>query len=178
MENTMIIKTNMNVIDYVSLVNSIVSEFFDGDGEYVPHIGRLNAMRLFYNECVLESKFDLPHDFQEALDLDVLIEDEEFIKEFNDAVKGDGMMRLDFANAYAEAMKIVNTRKDSFNSMANALKNVINNVVEKMSSIISDDAIAKFTKIAENISSGDISAEALIDAYGKSQRINDIASKG
>lgn len=177
MENTMVIKKNLSVVDYVALVNGIVSEFFDADGDYVPHIGRLNAMRLFYNECVIESKFDLSHDFQDALEMDILVEDEEFINTFNEAIKGDGMIRLDFANAYAEAMEIVNTNKDAFNNMVNTFEIMINSALEKMSPILSGDAIAKFTEIADNISKGNISAEAFVEAYGKSQRIKDIANK-
>lgn len=49
MENTMVIKKDFSVIDYVSLVNGIADEFFDVNGEYQPHLGRLNVMRLFYN---------------------------------------------------------------------------------------------------------------------------------
>ena len=109
--------------------------------------------------------------------MDVLVEDEEFINQFNEAIKGDGKMRLDFANAYAEAMEIVNTKKDSFNSMANTLKTVINSVMEKMSPILSGDAIQKFTEIADNIAKGNIGADAFVEAYGKSQRIKDITSK-
>lgn len=177
MESTMVIKKNLSVIEYVSLVNAIAGGFFDEDGEYQPHIGRLNAMRLFYNECVTESKFDLPHDFNDALMMDVLIEDDEFIKTFNDAVIGDGMIRLNFANAYAEANKIVNTKKDPFNSLANTIKIVTNGVIEKVDSILSEDTVAKFEKIADNISNGNLSAEAFVDAYGKSQRIKEIANK-
>ena len=174
----MVIKKDFSVVDYVSLVNGIVGELFDSEtGDYQPHIGRLNVMRLFYNECVVESKFDLPHDFEDALMMDVFVEDEEFINEFNTAIKGDGKMRLDFANAYAEAMEIVNTKKDSFNSMTNTLKTVINSVMEKMSPILSGDAIQKFTEIADNIAKGNIGADAFVEAYGKSQRIKDIASK-
>lgn len=174
----MIIKKDFNVVDYVSLVNGIVSEFFDSNtGDYQPHIGKLNVMRLFYNECVIESKFDLSHDFEDALMLDVLVEDEEFINEFNKAIIGENETRLDFANAYADAIEIVNTKKDSFNSMTTTLKSVIDGVMKKMSPIMSGDAIAKFTEIADNISKGNISAEAFIDAYGKSQRIKDIANK-
>ena len=55
------VKTELNVIDYVSMVNAIVSEYFDEDGTYTPHIGKMNAMRLFYNNCVTDSKYDIEH---------------------------------------------------------------------------------------------------------------------
>lgn len=169
----MVIKNNFNVVEYVSLVSGIASEFFGTDGEYVPHIGRLNAMRLFYNECVVESKFDLPHDFDDALQMDVLVEDEEFINEFNKAIKGDGIIRLDFANAYSEAMEIVRTNKDSFNNMVNAIKGVINKALEKIGSMVSDETVTKFKEIADRFSNGNISAESVVDAYIKSQKVKD-----
>lgn len=119
----MVIKKDFSVVDYVSLVNGIVGEFFDSEtGDYQPHIGRLNVMRLFYNECVVESKFDLPHDFEDALMMDVLVEDEEFINEFNTAIKGDGKMRLDFANAYAEAMEMKILLQNYINSVQSRLQ--------------------------------------------------------
>lgn len=174
----MIIKNDFNVVDYISLVNSIVNEFFNEDGEYVPHFGRLNIMRLFYNECVIESKFDLPHDFENALLLDALVSDDEFIAAFNEAIKGDGKIRLDFANAYTEAMEIIDYKKNSLNSIVDTLKTAINNFAEKMSPVLSEDVISKFSEIADNIAKGNISAESFVKAYGESKRIEDITNKG
>lgn len=166
MENTMVIKKDFSVIDYVSLVNGIADEFFDVNGEYQPHLGRLNVMRLFYNECVTESKFDLPHDFNDALMLEPLIQDEEFIAEFNKALKGDGSIRLDFANAYAEAMEIVNVRKGSFGNAVDVIKGAISNIIDMINPVLGTDNIEKFKQIADSFTSGNLSADAIIEAFG------------
>ena len=166
MENTMVIKKDFSVIDYVSLVNGIADEFFDVNGEYQPHLGRLNVMRLFYNECVTESKFDLPHDFNDALMLEPLIQDEEFIAEFNKALKGDGSVRLDFANAYAEAMEIVNVRKGSFGNAVDVIKGAISNIVDMINPVLGTDNIEKFKQIADSFTNGNLSADAIVEAFG------------
>lgn len=167
MGNTMVINNNFNVIDYVSLVNGIVSEFFDAEGEYSPHIGKLNAMRLFYNNCITESKFDLSHDFEDALLMDELVRDDEFIKAFNDAVAGDGTVCLNFSNAYSDAMDIVNSRKGTFGNAINIIKNAISNVVDMINPVLGTDNIEKFKKIADSFSSGNLSADAIINAFGE-----------
>lgn len=166
MENTMVIKKNLSVIDYVTLVNGIANDFFDSEtGEYTPHIGRLNAMRLFYNECVTESKFDLPHDFEDALQMDVLVEDEEFIKEFNAAVVGDGVVRLDFANAYADAMEAVNAKKNSFGNAVNIIKRIIEKFSESISSVVTDESLEKLAKIAEGVNANNLNLDSFVKAY-------------
>ena len=53
------VKENFEIVDFATMVDSIVAEYFDAEGNYTPHIGMLNAMRVFYNECVTESKFDI-----------------------------------------------------------------------------------------------------------------------
>lgn len=83
----MTVKTELGIIGYVSMVDEIVLEYFNADGEYQPHIGMLNAMRLFYNECVKESKFDeqLAHDNIDAMEMEALVADQEFIEAYNRA---------------------------------------------------------------------------------------------
>lgn len=176
MKNTMVIKNELNVVDYVSMVNGIVSEFFDDEGEYVPHIGRINAMRLFYNKCVLDSKFDLPHNFNDALQIDILVEDEEFIKAFNDAVKGDGMVRLDFANAYADAIEIVKTRKGTLGNAVNYIKKVLTNTISSITSELGEDGLEKLKELSDNFAGSNIDADAIVKAFGNSQRFKDIIS--
>ena len=127
-----VIRNNFEIVEYVEIVNAIVAEFFNDEGDYTPHIGKLNAMRVFYNDCVKESKFDLSHDISEALELTPLVEDDEFIQEYNKALKGDGTVRLDFANAYADAMQIVNTRKDSINGGVDRLKFALEEIINKI----------------------------------------------
>ena len=99
----MVIDVKLSIVDFVSTVNDIVLEYFDADGAYTPHIGLLNAMRVFYNECVKESKFDgdIPHNVADALEMEAIVADEQFIQCFNEALKTDEYS-LTFATAYNE----------------------------------------------------------------------------
>lgn len=178
MENNKIsVKTDLSVIDYVAMVNAIVSEYFDEDGTYTPHIGRINAMRLFYNDCVVESKFDIEHNITKALEMEVLIEDDEFITAFNEALKGDGVSRLDFAGAYADAIDIVNTRKGSLGNVADILRNALIQIVDKISPVFSEDNFEKLSQMVNEISKGNFNSDKFVEAYIKSQRIKDISEK-
>jgi len=151
MENTITVKENLELTEYVSLVENIAEGFFDEEGNYQPHIGKLNTMRLFYNEYVIESNFDIPHGFSGALQLRPLINDNEFIYKYNQSLNGDGYIRLDFANAYRDAMKIVKTKKDSLNGLILTVKNVIKKAVNSFSESLSAENIEKLSKIAESI---------------------------
>lgn len=164
------IKDTFNIGEYCSLVDAIVKEFFDSDGEYSPHIGRLNVMRLFYNECVLDSKFDLPHDFSDALLLDVLVFDEEFISEFNNSLIGDGNIRLDFANAYKEAIDIVNTRKGTLGNAVSVIKKLFSDIVDMINPVLGKDNIENLTKLAENFANGNLTADTIIEVFKNKER--------
>lgn len=178
MENTNIsVKSNLNIIEYITIVNAIVSEFFDEEGNYVPYMGKLNAMRLFYNNCVTESKFDIEHNITDALQMATLVEDEDFIIAYNNAIKKDGNECLNFANAYSDAMDIVNTRKGSFDNFIEKLQNALIKIVDKISPTFSEENLLKLSQIADEVSKGNFSADAIVEAYGKSQRIKEISAK-
>ncbi len=170
----MIIKTDLNVVDYYTLVDEIAFDYFDDNGEYQPHVGIMNTMRLFYNRCVVQSKFDneIPHDNVDAVVIDPLLVDDEFIKTFNQALAGDGYTRLDFANAYKAAMDIVNVKKASLNYSINLIKKSLLEVVDVISPALSQDNIAAVAKIAQNIARGEISSDAVVKAYANQFRAN------
>lgn len=179
MENTnFVIDCKLGLLDYVSMVNNIANEFFDEEGTYTPHIGRINAMRLFYNECVIESKFDIPHDIIDVPQMEILVKDDDFIKAFNDAIEFNGSVCLDFANAYREAIDMVDTRKNSLASAIEVFKGAMVGITEKISPILTESNLDRLTKIADDVSNGNITPEAIAAAYGNSQRITDIAQKG
>ncbi|MCD7891640.1 MAG: hypothetical protein LUG26_07845 [Ruminococcus sp.] len=88
----MTVNTKLSLFDYLAMVENIASEFIDEkSGVYQPHIGQLNAMRLFYNFCVTESKFDdkYEHNIVDAEDMEEIVADEEFIEAFNNAIRPD-----------------------------------------------------------------------------------------
>lgn len=171
----MIVNTKLKMIDYFVIVNEIALEFFDEEGEYQPQIGMFNAMRLFYNNCVIQSKFDIPHNITDAMDMEPLINDEEFIMAFNNAIVSDySKINIDFANAYKNALDIVETKKKSFERIIDSAKNIITSILDIINPILSDEHIDKVSEIAQDISNGKISAEAVIDAYGKSKRFEEV----
>lgn len=172
-------KTDMDIVKYVTVVEGIVADYFDDDDNYTPHIGRLNAMRIFYNEFVTKSKFDEshPHDITDALDLEDIVSDYGFIVAFNNAISPTDE-KLDFANAYADAMEIVEYRKYALTSAVDKVKRSINEIADKFSGLTSDDTIAAVSKIASAMQDGNISVDALaaavVDAYGKSNRMQEV----
>ena len=125
-----VVNTELSMIDYLVMVNDMVLEYFNEDGEYQPHIGMLNVMRLFYNHCVIESKFDTPHDIIDAMDMEIIVEDDDFLNAFNDAIIP----------------------------------------------LLTDEHIDKVSEIARDVASGKLSAEAIVDAYGKSNRFKQVVN--
>lgn len=174
----MSIKTKdiFSIYDYVAIVNSIAQEYFDEFGNYTPQFGLLNAMRVFYNDCVIESKFNVPHDISKAEDMQIFINDEEFIESFNESIASYGVVKLDFSNAYKDAMDIVNYKKNTNNELVTMIKQEISNISNLLSNLTSNDSIEKLEKIASEISSGNLSSEAIADAVGGSDYIKKLLS--
>lgn len=175
MEKTFVVNTKLGAIDYALMVNDIASQYFYSDGEYAPQIGLLNAMRLFYNCCVKESKFDdvVSHTSDTLDDMEILATDDQFIEEFNKALVADKYC-LDFANAFRDAMDIVNTKKTSFNHMAIMLKNAMESIVDRIAPALTQENIENIGTIARDISAGKVSAESIVEAYSKSERVQQL----
>ena len=155
MENKqMIVDTNLGIIDFLQVVNDIALEYFNVDGVYQPHIGMLNAMRVFYNICVKESRFDeeYGHDIFDALDMEDIVKDESFIDEFNKAISTP-RVKLDFANAYEQALKIVKDRKTSLTSAVDTIRNLLLWLMDGMDEVFKNENIDKIANIVEKISS-------------------------
>lgn len=173
-----IINTELSMIDYLVMVNNMVLEYFNDDGEYQPHIGMLNVMRLFYNSCVVESKFDNPHDIVDAMDMEVIVEDDDFLNAFNDALVGNVPgVRFDFANAYKDAMDIVENKKHSIERAVDSIKKLLSSILDVVNPLLTDEHMSMVSEIAKNVGNGNISAEAIVDAYGKSDRFKQVANK-
>lgn len=156
MKNRIIVDTELNVINYISMVEHLASEFFDENGEYTPSFGKLNAMRLFYNNCVKKSEIELEHNVTDALSLEGLATNKAFISAFNKAIVGDGRLRLDFANAYKDAIEIVEVKKDSLMSAVNIIKNSLSELIEETKPLLSEENVSRLidfsNKYGENVS--------------------------
>lgn len=170
MNNNFEINTNLALFDYVVMVNEIALEFFNEDGVYQPHIGKINAMRLFYNNCVTKSAYDekYGHDIVDPMDMVDIVSDKDFIYAYNEAVNvGQHSESLNFGNAYKDAISIVDVKKSSFGNSVEIIGSMINRIADNISHVLTDENIEKVSKIAKGISEGKISAEAIVDAYAK-----------
>lgn len=177
MENKMnlVVDTKLGVLAYVSMVDDIVIEYFSVDGEYQPHIGFLNTIRLFYNTCVKQSKFDdlIPHDFTDVMLVDKLAEDQEFMDAYRVATEGD-LGKMDFANAFTDAMDIVKHRKNSLTSFVDSLKNSMGDLINMMTPALSKENLEAVSQIAKDIGNGKVTAQSIVEEYAKSQRFQDV----
>ena len=170
-------KKKLSVAEYIAIVNNIASNYYNENGEYQPHIGILNAMRIFYNVCVTEDMFDLPHNIVDASEVEKLANDDEFIHSFNSAIESDGNVQLNFANAYIDAIAIVESKNDMITNAIMPVKNMIIDMIQNFSSYLTEENMNIISKISEGISNGNITADSIIEAYGKSQGFKDAAIK-
>jgi len=159
------IKDNLDIVAYGAAVQEIAQKFFDGDGNYAPHIGKVNAMLVFYNYFVTESKFnDIP---VEEFDTNQFFADEEFLEEYNKALTDNQRVRFNFGNAYVDALEIVNTRKSSIYTIIDRIQAGLEGFVDKISPVITEENLNKLAKISDNVAKGDLSAESVLKAIGK-----------
>lgn len=168
------IKNNIefDIVNYTNIVNNIADEFFDEKGEYTPHVGKLYAMSVFYNECVVEDGNKTKID--DILQVQPLIRDRKFVNAFNKTIKKTSQIRLNFANAYRDALDIVNHRRASFNNAVNIIKNSINDVVDKMNSAMSEDSLSKMAELAQNITNGNLNINSILNNSKSNKKVIDI----
>lgn len=165
---TMVVDTKLNIVDFVSIVNDIALEYFDEKNNYTPHIGLLNDMRLFYNYCVKESKFDndIPHNITDAIEMEDIVADAEFIEAFNEALKSSGY-GIDFATARLEGMNIVEQKKTSVFGAVELIRKIISDVVDNMNSVMNPENIDKITSLISTMGNGNINMNDIMKLLGQ-----------
>lgn len=173
MNSTYEVNTKIPLIDYLTMVEEIAYGFISKEtGKYQPHIGRINAMRLFYNYCVTKSPFDekYAHDVSDVDAMEEIVEDDAFLESFNEAITSQEVaylpsrrnIRYNFANAYRDALEIVDTEKSS---IANAVVAFFNKVKTNVEPFLTDENIASISQIAKDVANGKTSAESIVDTY-------------
>lgn len=114
----------LEVLNYLILVEEIAKGFFNEETmAYQPHIGKLNAMRLYYNNCVVEGECTEKYG-TEINDVDTLseiIENTNFVKVFNnaliDSLEDECSHEFSFETAYWDAFNIVEYKKSSIGTI-------------------------------------------------------------
>lgn len=164
----MTVNTKLGLYEYVAAVQEIANEYFDEEGNYRPHYGILNAMRVFYNMCIRVSRFDgaLPHDFVDLSQVEQFATDSEFIDEFNAALIAD-RIDLSFANAYRDAQEIVEYRKHSVGNIIDILKIQFNKLLAEIGAV-------DVNELVTTVKNGDV--DKLIEKYGESERFKEVVT--
>ena len=162
-----IVLDNVDIVTYSAAVVEIAEKFFDEDDNYTPQFGRANSVGVFFNRFVdiisLEAYFA---DYDGEVNVDLFLADENCLKVYNKALKNDTDYRLNFANAYADAMDIVKTKNTTIGGAVELFKSAISKIADKINPIFTDDNIAKLEKISENVAKGDLSPDAVVKALG------------
>lgn len=165
-DKKLIIKNNIDIAEYSAAVQNIAKMFFDEDGTYTPHFGRANAIGVFFNYFVDgDSLLDYFSEEQKKLDLNFLLENEECLSFYNNALTSAGYYRLDFANAYADAMEIVRAKNHSFAGLFEGFKSILGSILEKAGDLLTEDKINKLAEISNEITNGNISKDSIFEAY-------------
>jgi len=148
----------LDVITYLGMVEEIADGFFV-NGEYQPHIGKMNAMRLFYNKCVV-------HDGNDIDDFDGLIavlNETSLTSYFKEAVH-TYEDHFCFSEAYADAMDIVSFKKGSIGSLLDYVTSWLTKIADDMKDALSEDNLDKISQIAERINNGESISNAVMDS--------------
>ena len=169
------IDTKLNLVEFVSVTEAIVNGYFDIDGEYMPHLGFANAIRLFYNICVEDSKYDneIPHDFTDITLVDMLESDDEFMDAFEAAISS-GKNRFSFGYAYSSAIDVVTTKRNSF---AEGVKSILLYLTEALKGVMTPENIEATKAIAKDITEGKIDFTKVMTAYGDSSEFTNAIEK-
>ena len=116
-----------NMKEYIEIAEEIADGFFNEDGDYTPHIGRLLVYEVFFKHCVIEHAYTLPEDGDNDFSkFDAVFHDEQFLNAYNDAFTGDFQTNcLSFACAYRDAMEIVEDRKSSMKRIASFIEKIL-----------------------------------------------------
>lgn len=169
------IENKLSLFEYAAMVEEIAEGFFDDENNYCPHIGEINAMRLFYDVCVKESKFDekYDHNIINADDMVEIVADKEFIDVFNRNIDYEfrgSPVCCDFGSAYRNARDIVNTRKSSIGNATDTIGMIIKKISDSISSAINEETVGTLTQIGQDMLGGKVTADAIVDAYRKNIR--------
>lgn len=152
------VNTNLNVFQYLNMVNDIADGFYSEQHEYQPHIGMVETMRIFYANCVVESEFDsvCPHDTDDVDLLAQVLSNEDFIDEYNKALIDLDGYKFNFACAYRDAMDIVDSMKNSHLTFIGRLQSALVALIDKVNDKLSDGTIDKLNSFADDLKAGKI----------------------
>ena len=120
------------------------------------------------DNCVEEWNDEKPEGFDNLDDIKEFVNDIDFQKAYNDAVNHfeyDG--ELSFSAAYMTAHDMVNQRTYSWGELTNIISDTIQKVTDYAKNLASEENIKLLQELSRGISDGGITADAIVEAYGK-----------
>lgn len=154
----------LNFWDYSSAVEAIADGFFDSNYNYIPHIGKINAMRVFYNYCCEDDINGIAHEVEEVTEMLEIIKDEAFIEAFNKALVCRGN-DFNFANAFKDALRIVDTKKQSWGRVISVVAEYAKEIIASIKEALPEGTMDKLSEFSKAIESGNIDTNAIIQAF-------------
>lgn len=175
----MIVDTQLTLVNYIALVSSLAEPFFSNRGVYQPHIGEMNALRVFYNTCVKDYNVgdDTEHMLVGLIDSEPVFSDEKVIEAFNACISNVVAGKIDFANAYKQALDIVAYRRTSLGHIFDLVLDFLNKASENIKPLLTEDNIVLFQNLLQGVQDRDINAEAIVEAFGKSSMFKEILNR-
>ena len=150
--------------DYSAVVEAIADGFFDKESNYIPHIGKINAMRIFYNYCVEDDINEIAHDVKDITKMLEIIENEAFIEAFNKALICRGN-DFNFANAFKDSLRIVDTKRQSWGRVISVVTEYAKEIITSIKEALPEDTMDKLSEFSKAIESGNIDTNAIIQAF-------------
>ena len=149
--------------DYSAVVEAIADGFFDKESNYIPHIGKINAMRIFYNYCVEDDINEIAHDVKDITKMLEIIETEAFIEAFNKALICRGN-DFNFANAFIDSLRIVDTKRQSWGRVISVVAESAKKIIDSIKEALPEGTMDKLAEFSKAIESGNIDTNAIIQA--------------
>ena len=174
----MTFNNELSLANFSAVAENIGSAYFDSEtGEYTPQIGELYVLFAYYNNCVLvDDSEDTPFPLTDINDVEKLLKNDEFMNAFEDAKILSGRISLDFADAYRLGMDIVEQRKNGFQQLSCSFAKLLRDFGDLLISLSSSIDTEKLAELAKEISTSNISADTIVNAYQKSERFKEVVS--
>lgn len=139
----MTVNTKLDYQNYLTCVEALTESFFDEDGNYAPHIGRIMSVSLFLDFCVEDSGINMEEDNM----IDQIFGNEEILMAFENEVQACmefGKPALRFGNAFMDAMAIVEQKK-------NSLVNTLTVFANQLKQVMTPENIARLQEVSKDI---------------------------
>ena len=157
------INTKLDAYEFIAVTDQIAEGYFDDDGKYQPHVGMLNAMRIFSNMCIKNDDGSV-RNAQTIGEVNEMVSDSEFCSKFFESIECSGHECLSFAHAYTAAMQIVKDRQSSFARIAKTIQDV----VQLVTSSLKPDEINEVIDLSKKLAGDGNYVDNILNAYMES----------